>query len=100
MKILGTDKGKWTLDDVRRKLSESELYAEAVMKRKGFFSFTYAADASTVLWRCSVADIDFKIPEMDIEIKKGDVIMTMLDDTNTIRYFRQLRAVNKSEKNR
>ncbi len=51
------------------------------------------------LWRCSVVEKDMRVNDMRIDLRKDDMIMTMLGKDNTIRYFRQIRRVKGSVKN-
>lgn len=85
---------KMKLDDVRRKLSESSSSIKIKCNKKGFFLIGSNNKKGTPeRWRCSIIDKNIKILEMNIELKKGDLIMTHLGEDNTILYFRQLRRV-------
>ena len=82
------------LDDVRKKLSETSESLKISFKKKGFLDVDpQKKGVTTQTWRCSVIEKDIKIKEMNIELKKGDLIMTHLGKDNNILYFRQLRRV-------
>jgi hypothetical protein len=82
------------LDDVKRKLSDSNSNISISFKRKGFMDVAYEDKNFPVEhWRCSVAEKNLIIKSVNTELKKGDLIMTMLGKDNTIKYFRQLRRV-------
>jgi len=90
---------KLQLDDVRKKLFDAAFDAKISFKSKGFMTIKYrAADKQTrneqERWRCSIAEKDMNVPALDVAIKKGDIIMTLLAEDNTILYFRLMRRVD------
>jgi hypothetical protein len=93
MKSLASNK-ELPLDDVQRRLGETDSIVSVVFKRKGFFDISSSLKGSTdEHWRCSIAEKKMKVKAINTEILKGDIIMTMLGPNNTIKYFRQLRRV-------
>jgi len=84
------------LDDVMKKLSDSNSHISLSFKRKGFMEVVSdKKEVPVEHWRCSISEKNLKIEALKTEVKKGDMIMTMLGNDNTIRYFRQLRRVEK-----
>lgn len=82
------------LDDVQRKLSDEKSSMTIKFKRKGFMDIqSPQKDTEPEHWRCAVAEKDLLIKSMNIELKKGDILMTMFGKNNTLRYFRLLRRV-------
>ena len=85
-------------DEVRKKLFEMGFDAKTAFLSKGFMTVKYISDdkqvrASEERWRCSIAEKDMKVPALNVEIKKGDILMTLLAKDNTIIYFRLLRRI-------
>ena len=84
------------LDDVKRKLSEADSVISVKFKRKGFMTLSSSGEnADEEMWRCSIAEKNSSVKALNIELKKGDLIMTMFGKDNTIRFFRLLRRVDK-----
>lgn len=82
------------LDEVQRKLSDEKSKMTVEFKRKGFMDIQAPKkDAEPEHWRCAVAEKDLTITSMNLEVKKGDILMTMFGKDNTIRYFRLLRHI-------
>ena len=82
------------LDDVKKKLSEAENSISVKFKRKGFMTLgSSGKDAKGEFWRCSIAEKNSSVKALNIELKKGDLIMTLFGKDNTIRFFRLLRRV-------
>ena len=97
MKSLATNI-EMKLDVVKRKLSEAPSLLKLSFNKKGFLNLSAKKkEIPPQTWRCSVIDQNIKIKEMNIELKKGDVIMTHLGDDNNILYFRQMRRVEEEK---
>ena len=93
MKYLATNM-EMKLDDVQRKLSDEKNQMRINFTRKGFMDVQSSKkDAKPEHWRCAVAEKDLNIDTMNLEVKKGDILMTMFGKDNTILYFRLLRRV-------
>ena len=83
------------LDDVQTKLADTTSIISVKFTRKGFMDLQPPEKGASVEhWRCAVAKKDLIIKAMNIEVKKGDILMTMFGKDNTIRFFRLLRRVN------
>ena len=82
-------------DDVRKKLHDAKFDIKISFKTTGFMTVTYPEqkDKKPETWRCSLSFKNITISDMNIKVKKGDIIMTQLGKHNTIRYFRLLRKV-------
>ena len=82
------------LDDVKRKLSDLKTVIPVKFKRKGFLEIQSSnKEEDAEHWRCAIAEKDIIFKSMNIEVKKGDLLMTMFGKGNTIRFFRLLRRV-------
>ena len=46
------------------------------------------------LWRCSLVTKNVENRQLGVEVKKGDIIMTMLAPNGNVVYYRQLRRVS------
>ena len=51
------------------------------------------------VWRCALITKDIKARATKLNLKKGDVVMTLLGDDENIQYFRQLRKITPASKN-
>ena len=82
------------LDDVKRKLSDLKTVIPVKFKRKGFMDIQAPKKEKVAEhWRCAIAEKDIVFKSLNIEVKKGDLLMSMFGKENTIRFFRLLRRV-------
>ncbi len=82
------------IDDVKRKFSDAKTVMSVKFKRKGFMDVEFLKNEQPAeSWRCAIAEKERVYKSMNIEIKKGDLLMTMFGKGNTIRFFRLLRRV-------
>ncbi len=93
MKSISTN-NDMKLDDVREKLFDLPFNLSVVFERKGFMIVKPKKKISSgERWRCSIAEENILVKELNIELKKDDLIMTLFGKDNQILYFRLLRRV-------
>jgi len=75
-----------------RKLNTVPIEMLLSFDRKGFATIiSTRKGVADTKWRCSVVTRDVKIDSVGVDLKKGDVIMTMLAPNGNVVYFRQMR---------
>ena len=91
LRTIGSNK-KMDASDAERKLHSIPIVMLLSFERKGFATvISTKKGLADTRWRCSVVTKDVSIKDIGVELKKGDVIMTMLAPNGNVVYFRQMR---------
>ncbi|NOY75573.1 MAG: hypothetical protein GXP32_07250 [Kiritimatiellaeota bacterium] len=91
LKTVASNK-KMNRDTVVKLLGKTPWGVDISFKRDGFCEISSESKKYPgSVWRCALITRDIKIQSRKLDLRKGDVIMTLLGDDENILYFRQMR---------
>ena len=94
LKTLASNK-KMKLENVVTHLAKAPWGVKIKFARRGFCEISSEAEKfPDSIWRCAVITRDIVLAKRKYDLRKGDVVMTLLGDDESILYFRLLRKVN------
>jgi len=89
----------FTVEEVDKKLADSHTALYFSFEKQGIMKIRSTEKASVEeLWRCAVVTKDVEEKSADISLKKGDLLLTLIDAHNKILYVRQLKKINDIKK--
>ena len=94
LKTLASNK-KMKLENVVKHLTKAPWGVKIKFTRRGFCEISSEAEKfPDSIWRCAVITRDIVLAKRKYDLRKGDVVMTLLGDDESILYFRLLRKVD------
>ena len=94
LKTLASNK-KMKLKNVVARLSQAPWGVKINFTRRGFCVISSEMDKfPDAVWRCAVITRDIVLAKRKYNLRKGDIVMTLLGDDENILYFRLLRKVD------
>ena len=86
---------EFTNAEVEKKLKDPKSPLLFKFENRGFLRITSSEEKSlNEHWRCALVTRDISEKSMNINIEKGDILMTLLSKNDDVLYVRQLRRVD------
>lgn len=85
---------EFKINEVKEKLGKVDTPLRFTFERKGILKVTSTKKKEVnELWRCAVVTKDVSNKQYGIDLKKGDVLQSLLGKENKILYVRQMRKI-------